>query len=800
MNICYFCAHTNPNGAITCENCHKKMYVQPQTEWRSHIDQLAQDYRTGHAKGLVHGLQKDGIQNGWGARQGNAMWGFEFALITGSDNLKYLTMTDWGTTGLTGTVFQDPESIPDNLPPDERLARFENMNFSGGNQGPGLYGRGKLLFQAASQRGSIIYDSLTMNGDYRLGIRFQDGRRLQQFPKAIEGQAAVEMLAKQTNGTLVPLSRAGTRVTILEPLEEIEESMLNGSFLQHVEETWWEILYKQKGNIEICVAVNSDVRCAACPPLLEKLASGELPQNVMYRVENQSVTVKGHAYRVKRLVFGKASHVVPEDLRGLYVQRKGMKVGNVELRDVPSDLAEHLIGFIELDKEYEEEIARAEDLTHYSFSALFGTYRELKKFAQYHFDEFKKQLGYDVADEKTADQKAREALRSAHERLNRIMQDLGLKGIGITRTPKKDIEVALANVDFPTAGSNRVEMNDVIANVRFRASNRSHYDFDLKVSIETRRANGALIEEVCSSPLAIKRGQELELAPCDIKISPDKYPKYEQINCVCRIKSATDELLAQARFPFYIGIDPPEEIIEPVQIRVAEIEFPRQNSSRVNYSEEIKNTRFTVKNNTLHPLELRAVVVTLDPQYENQEIQNLTRQDVQLNPFSEADISIPSIRFEENIYRIVHEGMIKLRCRATATKDQGEIEKGQKWVRDVIVWLNKDAPGFGIFEDIEYFNGGAESPRAKARQGSMQDRWVFLLNITHPHYATVEEGSQNLEAYMFELMAREALYIALHAENFEPFNNALRQEDEPHAVSKEYNIALDKVLASYYES
>ena len=99
MNICPFCEHTNPQGALTCENCNKKMYTQPQTEWRSYIDQLAQDYRTGHAKGIVHGLQKDAIQNGWGARGAGSKWGFEFALFTARDKTKYLTMTDWGTTG-----------------------------------------------------------------------------------------------------------------------------------------------------------------------------------------------------------------------------------------------------------------------------------------------------------------------------------------------------------------------------------------------------------------------------------------------------------------------------------------------------------------------------------------------------------------------------------------------------------------------------------------------------------------------------------------------------------------------------
>ena len=61
---------------------------------------------------------------------------------------------------------------------------------------------------------------------------------------------------------------------------------------------------------------------------------------------------------------GKSDQPVPEELRGLAVQRKGMKVGIVELREIQSDLEEYLFGFVELDKEYEEEIAKAEDLTH----------------------------------------------------------------------------------------------------------------------------------------------------------------------------------------------------------------------------------------------------------------------------------------------------------------------------------------------------------------------------------------------------------------------------------------------------
>ncbi len=158
-NLCPHCQATNPAAAQTCSNCGKKMFVQPQNEWRSRIQTLERDYKK--ARGLVHGLQKDAIQNGWGAKKKGQPWSFAFELVKDANSRTLLTMTDSGTWGLTGDVYDDPEAIPDSLPEQQRLARFENMNFSGGQEGPGLYGQGKLLFQAVSRNGEIIYDSLT---------------------------------------------------------------------------------------------------------------------------------------------------------------------------------------------------------------------------------------------------------------------------------------------------------------------------------------------------------------------------------------------------------------------------------------------------------------------------------------------------------------------------------------------------------------------------------------------------------------------------------------------------------------
>lgn len=40
----------------------------PPVNWSSFLEQVRRDYETPPAKGVAHGLQKDAIQNGWGAR------------------------------------------------------------------------------------------------------------------------------------------------------------------------------------------------------------------------------------------------------------------------------------------------------------------------------------------------------------------------------------------------------------------------------------------------------------------------------------------------------------------------------------------------------------------------------------------------------------------------------------------------------------------------------------------------------------------------------------------------------------
>jgi hypothetical protein len=86
----------------------------PIVNWSNFLEQLIRDYETQPAKGLAHGLQKDAIQNGWGARDGTKKFRFDIALLKKAKPKTLLLLTDHGTTGLTGDIL-DAQTLPDQI-------------------------------------------------------------------------------------------------------------------------------------------------------------------------------------------------------------------------------------------------------------------------------------------------------------------------------------------------------------------------------------------------------------------------------------------------------------------------------------------------------------------------------------------------------------------------------------------------------------------------------------------------------------------------------------------------------------
>ncbi|GAI03951.1 unnamed protein product, partial [marine sediment metagenome] len=351
----------------------------------------------------------------------------------------------------------------------------------------------------------------------------------------------------------------------------------------------------------------------------------------------------------------------------------------------------------------------------------------------------------------------------AEDKLTQVMQDLGFSGIG--RTPKKkEVTITVENISFPHK-SNSVEIGDEIKDIVFAVRNKSNRGRELKIIVETRSASGVLLERFFSKDLKISSGLAKKVSLNSIKIDSKTYPSPGQIFCTCRAEE-DGNIKAQANIPIFIGMVAPQ-IFEPVILKLLDIQFPRNEGTRVNYNEEIQNIRYLVRNQTADDIAVRFSVRIVDPKNETPPIEEIVNRDFTLKSFSESEIEVPKILINKEKYSIIGEGEVQIRSRVVSLKEQLNYQKGKKLAKhNVKFWLNQDEPGFGIFEDKQTFHGGLDAPRAKVQQGSSADRWIFLMNVTHPNYEAVRDETDSSNAYAFELMAREALYIALHSETY----------------------------------
>src|SRR2546421_11654039 len=96
------------------EQVPEQYVATPQNDLQQ-IRILSREYETDPARGLAHGLQKDAIQNGVGARlpemsepNSYKKWEFSFkSFKIGERNV--LSFWDRGTTGLTGAILRADE-------------------------------------------------------------------------------------------------------------------------------------------------------------------------------------------------------------------------------------------------------------------------------------------------------------------------------------------------------------------------------------------------------------------------------------------------------------------------------------------------------------------------------------------------------------------------------------------------------------------------------------------------------------------------------------------------------------------
>ncbi|MBI3815316.1 MAG: hypothetical protein HY279_12750 [Nitrospinae bacterium] len=407
------------------------------------IEQVVREYE-GSGKGLAHGLQKDAIQNGFGARlienesRACKTWKFAFELLE-INGEPALTFWDEGTTGLTGDILSVEEiermSAEGKLTPEQNLSRFLTRFESGGNLGAGSFGRGKLIFQGASKTSSIICDSL--RSDDRKYIAFDRkivGTKLVQQRVPLQGDEAKEFIKKAANSALMPLASSGTRITILNLKDEIADAVkksfnptddndYSNDFIKMIEETWWEII---KFGAKIYVKHRENTRLVELTDPLKSIADCRDNQNG-YRVYSKElipVVIGNETYRIKELKYVVAPNPIDEDLREIWIQRKRMKIGSISKNINPHyTIHKRFCGYLVLEPKLEEIILLAEGTTHYGFNLNRKGIKQIRDIIRTELDNFQQKLGLRSISPESA---SRQDMLDAMKEINEAAQNLGL--------------------------------------------------------------------------------------------------------------------------------------------------------------------------------------------------------------------------------------------------------------------------------------------------------------------------------------------------------------------------------------
>jgi hypothetical protein len=547
--------------------------------WPEDVRAIVDGYRA-HTT-IAHAVQKDAIQNGWSAaknKRGKG-WGFTFELIEG-DRRKFLLITDVGTMGLTGRVLT-PEEYEHDLPDEERWGRFEAVAFTQprAERTLGSRGRGKFIFVGASKEYTILYDTLRDDGIYRFG--FRTVTRTESPIHACDGEDGKKMLSKITGGSIAPLSSMGTRVIIVNPVDELVEDIRDGKFLRYIGETWWEIILKY--NADIKLRAFGREQTASVPTEFSLLEDDSKGFKVWIK-ENQRIRTGLGEFRIKKLhIVHSSDRSVPGDIRGVAIQRNGMKACSIEPQYLGREITERLYGYITFDSDTEEALLVDEGIEHYSYDFRRSLPGAVKRFVEDEMMRFaQEKLGYGVDARELRRQQQRNAERRALVAINRFAKDVGI-GIGLgrrgggggggARTPK-EIYIEADDMNFPRQGDLRVNYGETISNIKARIVNDSAIEAIVRFKLFVRFYYDKLIKTYTEQDIIIPpRHSSDYIGPYQETFQQTDFPDTGRYTIVAKIVSLRDEdkgtgLDVENR-SFYLEEDPPErglfEKCEPLE-------------------------------------------------------------------------------------------------------------------------------------------------------------------------------------------------------------------------------------------
>ena len=736
---------------------------------------------------LPNGFQKDTIQNAVGARKTNKWknWRCDISLIK-NEKGRFIVVEDSGTTGLTGKNLP-AEKINQmmaqgkKLLPEERLSRFTSMFNSGGiDTGSGLFGAGKSVYSVASQTYTYYFDSLRKDGKYVANLN----KCGQVMSVALEGQEAKDFIFQKTG--LKEKDCVGTRIIIEKPNEEILNSIISGEIVPFIQESWWLII--QRLESDSAITING--------------VPVTIPENIKqakHIFDLQNIETYASNYKVKHFGFYVFENTSPWN--GISYYRKGMKIGEIDLKDIPEQIKGKFWGYIEVDEPWEDDLAEIEDKVHFGVSKgkkSRAAYQNMKNYCNEKIKEKLIEWGY-IKDKENKDKKLKDELKVIAEELQELFDKLGFEDLG--KGPQKaDFDVRWQDIKYPVDNSEKVTTGD---SIKFAMRIKSSYATDKKIEYKLYVLNpqtGEVVSQLHKDKVTIKPNSVIKNSFVH-KVSNKNSVRFAENRIILSVKVIGSGKEKKKELPYFYDINKPEHYREVVVLTLHSCTFPREGSRRINFDEKISNVRYRIENKRNHELNYKLNISIHNASDKTcPKIVDIASLQGTIKPFEDfITESLNDIEFEKHLYeQYLKSGVLELRARLIANEDDGEYEKGDKiTIYNFKLFLNCDEKsGKSDAFNIQSIDAPDNFKRSWCMPGN--GRTIFL-NVGHAAYLNVQDYPDIQHEYLREQMMKQYALLYLSEGKFNMFNKQEKDfsELEPQEA---VDIVLEKIESIYTQS
>lgn len=755
--------------------------------YRKNVDWILGAY-TDAGVTFPNGFQKDAIQNAVGARGTTKWnnWSCDISLIE-NEHGTYVVVEDRGTVGLIGknTPAEEINAMMERdevLSNTERLARFSSMFNSGDNKtGGGLFGAGKSVYSVASKTYTYYFDSLREDGLYVANVN----KKGQVMSVALEEEEAKTYIFKETG--LPPKKSVGTRIIIEFPNDELVDSISSGKIIPLIQESWWLIISRL--GPDSCISVNG---------VPVSVPEGIKAGKPVFELANTETYSAG--YKVKH--FGLYVFEDGENIwNGISYYRKGMKIGEIDLKDIPAKLQNKFWGYIEVDEAWETDLADIEDKVHFGVSKGkkgTTTYQYLKNYCNEKIKACFIEWGY-IKDKENEDKKLREELKQIAEDIQDLFDKLGFEDLG--KGPQKsDFDIRWQDILYPVDGTEEVTSGDDISfSFRIKSSYAADKKFNYKLYVVNPKT-GNVISEIANDTLTVK-SNTVERKDFVFNVNSSNSERFAENRIVLTVKVVGSGKEKKKELPFFYDIEKPDNSKNHVSLNLHECEFPTQGSRRVNFGESIKNICYLIDNKRNHELSYR-INISIHNASDGTcpKIIDVGTFVGTVKPFEDVITPrIDEIVFDQLTYeQYLSSGVLELRARLIANEDDEEFEKGDKITfYHYKLFLNCDEKhGKNDAFDVKSIDNPENYKRSWFETGS--GRTIFL-NVGHTAYLNAQDYPEIQHEYLREQMLKQYVMLYLAEGKYDMFGEQGEDfsELEPQEAAER---VFEKIENVYYQS